>query len=220
MKARRYYRDARDCYEELGMDKLVDQMEDRISDCTNAYDQEVETDVSDLKERYAQAQQYEDQGDAALYAGEYDRAISLYYQARTSSISGFPTCRPKSTGSSRGWPRRTKRAPMRRMATTPWLTGSIRTRSTPIGKRGLSIWSLGSRRWSRICRSGSRPRAKHWRQAVRENRLLRGRARTTVPRRAHRMEAFHKNQNPYSQAFGAAWAGLLPVCFAETPRSM
>ena len=29
------------------------------------------------------AQQYEDQGDAALYAGEYDRAISLYYQART-----------------------------------------------------------------------------------------------------------------------------------------
>ena len=83
MKARRYYRDARDCYEELGMDKLVDQMEDRISDCTNAYDQEVETDVSDLKERYAQAQQYEDQGDAALYAGEYDRAISLYYQART-----------------------------------------------------------------------------------------------------------------------------------------
>lgn len=34
------------------------------------------------------------------------------------------------------------------------------------------------------------------------------------------MEAFHKNQNPYSQAFGAAWAGLLPVCFAETPRSM
>lgn len=83
MKAKRYYREARDLYEELGMDKMVDEMEDLMDDADKAYDKEVEDDVNDLKDKYSQAQRYEDQGDTARYAGRYDEAVSLYQKARS-----------------------------------------------------------------------------------------------------------------------------------------
>lgn len=82
MKAKRYYREARDLYEELGMDRMAEQMEDLMDDADEAYDKGVNSDVDDLKGRYAQAQNLEDQADIERWAGRYEEAISLYMQAR------------------------------------------------------------------------------------------------------------------------------------------
>lgn len=82
MKAKRYYREARDLYEELEMKKKAEEMEELMDDCEAAYDKLVDDEVNNLKDKYAQAQSYEDQGDTARYAGQYDEAIAQYQKAK------------------------------------------------------------------------------------------------------------------------------------------